>query len=59
MIYLGEVDTERVHVQSIQETGKRLAKSSETLVHKLEMHHVCFQVGHGVRKLAEGRLKCI
>lgn len=47
--YLGEVDTECVHVQTVQEASKRLAKPSERLVHELKVHQVGLQVGHGIR----------
>jgi len=56
---LGKIDTERVHVQSVEKTGKRFTKSSEALVHELEVHHVGFQVYHGIRQLSKRRLEAI
>lgn len=46
--YLREVDTEGVHIQSVEETSEALTKARQALMHKLEVHHVGFEIGHGV-----------
>lgn len=57
--HLREVDTEGIHVETIHEAGEALAETGQTLMHELEMHHVCLKVGHGIGKLSEGGLKGI
>lgn len=57
--YLRKVDAKCIHVETVQEASKRLAKAGKALVHDLEVHHVDFQIGHGVRKFREGRLECV
>ena len=52
-IYLGEVNAECVHIETIEKASKRFAKSGQALVHKLEMHHIRFKIGHCVRQLGE------
>lgn len=51
---LGEIHTERVHVQSVEEGGEVLVEARQALVHELQMHEVRFEVGHRVRQLGEG-----
>lgn len=46
--YLGKIDTESIHIQSIKEACERLAKSRQTLVHELKVHHIRFKVSHGI-----------
>jgi len=54
---LREVDAKRVHIETIQEAGKALAESSQTLLHDLKMHHVRFKIGHGISQLSKSRLE--
>lgn len=55
--HLGEIHTERIHVQPIQEASKALAEARQALVHELKMHHVGFEIGNGIRQLGEGGLE--
>lgn len=57
--YLGEINTESIHVQAVEEGGEALVESLEALVHELEVHEVGFQIGHGVGELGEGGLEGI
>lgn len=54
---LWEIHTKRIHIQPIQKAGKILAEPGQAFVHELEMHHVGFEVGHGVGQLGKGGLK--
>lgn len=55
--HLGEIDTERIHVETVHEAGEALAETGQALMHELEMHHVGLEVGHGVRQLSKGGLE--
>jgi hypothetical protein len=57
MPYLGEIDAKSVHVEPVEKAGERLAKPGQTLVHKLEVHHIRLEVGHGVRELRKCRFE--
>lgn len=50
---LGEVDAESAHVEAVEEAAETLVEACETLVEELEVHHVCFQVGHTVCQFSE------
>lgn len=52
--YLWEVHTESAHVQSIEEASEALVEAVQALVQKLQVHEVCFQVGHTIAELCEG-----
>lgn len=54
---LGELDAKRIHVDAVQEAGKALGEARQALVHDLEVHHVCLEVGHGVGELCKRRLE--
>lgn len=53
---LGKVNAKGVHIKAVKEAGKRFTKPSQTFVYKLEVHHVCLKIGHGIRKLGKSRL---
>lgn len=55
--YLGKIHAKGIHVEPVQKASEGLAEARKALVHKLEMHHVGLQVGHGIRQLGEGRLE--
>ena len=55
--HLGKIDAEGIHVEAVEEAGETFAKTRQALVHELEVHHVGFEVGHGIRQLGEGRLE--
>lgn len=55
--YLRKINTESIHVEAIEKTGKALAEPGQALVHQLEMHHVGFEIGHGIRELGERGLE--
>jgi hypothetical protein len=57
--HLREIDTEGIHIQSIKEACERLAEPCQTLVHELKVHHVCFKISHGIRKLGKGGFECV
>lgn len=57
--HLGKVDAKSIHVKTVQEARKALAKPGETFVHKLKVHHVCLEVGHGIGQLGKGWLEYI
>lgn len=57
--HLREVDTERIHVETIHEAGEALTETGQALMHELKMHHVGLEVGHGVRQLSKGGLEGI
>lgn len=59
MTYLWKVHTKRIHVQTVEEARKVFAKSCQTFMHELKVHHVGFQIRHRVRELGECRLKGI
>ena len=52
--YLWEVHTESAHVQSVEEAAKALVEAVQALVQKLQVHEVCFQIGHTVAQLCKG-----
>ncbi|KAK8221975.1 hypothetical protein M8818_000142 [Zalaria obscura] len=54
---LREIDTERAHVQPVQEAAKALVEPRQTLVQELEMQHVGLQVCEAVAQLGEGGLE--
>lgn len=55
--HLREINTECIHVETIEETCKGFAKSCKALMHELKVHHVGLQIGHGIRQLCKGRFK--
>ena len=57
--YLGEVNAERVHIQTVEEAGKALAEPGQAFVHQLKVHHVGFEIGHRVRKFGKSWLESI
>lgn len=44
----GKVDTKGIHVQPVQEAREVLVEPRQAFVHQLQVHHVGFEVGHGV-----------
>lgn len=54
--HLGKVNAKGVHIKAIKEAGKRFTKPGQAFVYKLEVHHVCLEIGHGIRKLGKSRL---
>lgn len=51
--HLRKVDTKRIHVHAIKKACEALAESRETFMHKLQLHEILLQVGHGVGQLCE------
>lgn len=58
-LYLGEVNTESIHIHAVKKTGKTLAESRQALMHQLQVHKVCLQTGHGICKFGKLRLESI
>ena len=46
--YLWEVHAESAHVQSVEEAAEALIEAVQALVQKLQVHEICFQIGHAV-----------
>lgn len=59
MTYLWKVHTKCIHVQAVEKARKVFAKPCQTLMHQLKVHHVGFQICHGIREFCKCRLKCI
>lgn len=57
--HLREVNNKRVHVQAIQEAGETFTKSAETLMHKLKVHEVRFEIGHRITQFCKLWLEAI
>lgn len=55
--YLWKVDAEGRHVHAIQEGTEILVEARDGLVQQLEVHHVGFQISHGVAELSKCRLQ--
>ena len=52
--YLWEIHTESAHVQSVEEATETLVEAIQALVQELQVHKVCFQIGHTVAQLCKG-----
>lgn len=50
---LWKVHTKSTHVHAVQEGAKAFVEAVQTFVEELEVHHVCFQIGHAVCEFAE------
>jgi hypothetical protein len=51
--HLGKIDAVSVHVQAVKKTGEALGESRKALMHELEMHEICFEIGHAIAQLGE------
>ena len=51
--YLWEVDAKSIHVHAVQEGTEILVEAGYRFVQQLQMHHVGFQVSHGIAELAK------
>lgn len=56
---LGEIDTKRTHVETVEEAGKVLVEARDGLVQDLQVHHVGLEVGHAVAELGKGGLEAL
>lgn len=43
-----KVHTECAHVQPIEEASKALVEAVQALIEELQVHEICFQVGHAI-----------
>lgn len=55
--YLWKVDAEGRHVHAVQEGTEILVEARDGFVQQLEVHHVGFQISHGVAQLSKCRLE--
>ena len=51
--YLGEINTKRINLQSVQKCTEALAEPAHAFLHELQIHKVCVEVGEGIGELGE------
>jgi len=59
MAYLWKVDTESIHVHTVEEAREALGEARQAFVHQLQLHEVLFEIGHSVAELSETILEAL
>lgn len=55
--YLWKINTPRVDIEPVEETGEAVAKPCQALLHQLKVHEIGLEIGHRVCQFGKRRLE--